>query len=135
MNDELEVLKGDRKLPLGVIIKRTLKYISTEKLSFIVALLLIGLNVLLDTISPLFTRRIVDELVLDNINLKFVLNLVLLSFSITLINQIFLYIESILLQKCGQRIIYRLRNEIFEHIEECSYNIITGSRCDTLCSW
>ena len=122
MNDELEVLKGDRKLPLGVIIKRTLKYISTEKLSFIVALLLIGLNVLLDTISPLFTRRIVDELVLDNINLKFVLNLVLLSFSITLINQIFLYIESILLQKCGQRIIYRLRNEIFEHIENMSLN-------------
>ena len=122
MNDELEVLKGDRKLPLGVIIKRTLKYISTEKLSFIVALLLIILNVLLDTISPLFTRRIVDELVLDNINLKFVLNLVLLSFSITLINQIFLYIESILLQKCGQRIIYRLRNEIFEHIENMSLN-------------
>ena len=122
MNDELEVLKGDRKLPLGVIIKRTLKYISTEKLSFIVALLLIGLNVLLDTISPLFTRRIVDELVLDNINLKFVLNLVLLSFSITLINQIFLYIESILLQNCGQRIIYRLRNEIFEHIENMSLN-------------
>ena len=87
MNDELEVLKGDRKLPLSVIIKRTLKYVSTEKLSFIVALLLIGLNVLLDTISPLFTRRIVDELVLDNINLKLILGIVLLSFGITLINQ------------------------------------------------
>ena len=122
MNDELEVLKGDRKLPLSVIISRTLKYVSTEKLSFIVALLLIALNVLLDTISPLFTRRIVDELVLDNINLKLVLSIVLLSFSITLINQVFLYVESILLQKCGQRIIYRLRNEIFEHIENMSLN-------------
>ena len=29
MNDELEVLKGDKKLPLSVIIKRTLKYIFT----------------------------------------------------------------------------------------------------------
>lgn len=122
MNDELEVLKGDRKLPLSVIISRTLKYVSTEKLSFIVALFLIALNVLLDTISPLFTRRIVDELVLDNINLKLVLSIVLLSFSITLINQVFLYVESILLQKCGQRIIYRLRNEIFEHIENMSLN-------------
>ena len=122
MNDELEVLKGDRKLPLSEIIKRTLKYISTERRSFILALFLIGLNVVLDTISPLFTSRITDALVVENINLKFVLSLVLLSFTITLINQIFLYTESMILQNCGQRIIYRLRNEIFEHIENMSLN-------------
>ena len=122
MNDELEVLKGDKKLPLSVIIKRTLKYISTERRSFILALFLVTLNVALSTISPLFTSRITDELVLDNINLKFILSIVLLSFVITLINQIFLYAESMILQNCGQRIIYRLRNEIFEHIENMSLN-------------
>ena len=122
MNDELEKLKGDKKLPLRVIISRTLKYVSTEKASFFLALFLIAVNVVLDTVSPLFTSRITDELVLDSINLKYVLSLVLLSFSITLINQIFLYIESMILQKCGQRIIYRLRNEIFEHIENMSLN-------------
>ena len=37
MNDELEKLKGDVKLPLRVIIKRTLKYISSEKGGFILA--------------------------------------------------------------------------------------------------
>ena len=122
MNDELEVLKGDKKLPLGVIISRTLKYISTEKASFIIAIVLVALNVLLDTISPLFTERVIDEIVLDNINIKFVLTIVVLSFVITLINQIFLYVESMMLQNCGQRIIYRLRNEVFEHIEHMSLN-------------
>ena len=122
MNDELEKLKGDKKLPLRTIISRTLKYVSTEKASFFLALFLIAVNVVLDTISPLFTSRITDELILPSINLKFVLSLVLLSFSITLINQVFLYIESMILQKCGQRIIYRLRNEIFEHIENMSLN-------------
>jgi len=122
MNDELEVLKGDKKLPLSVIIKRTLKYISTERRSFILALFLVALNVALSTISPLFTSRITDELVVENINLKFILSIVLLSFVITLINQVFLYAESMILQKCGQRIIYRLRNEIFEHIENMSLN-------------
>ena len=122
MNDELEKLKGDKKLPLSVIIKRTLKYISTEKTSFILALFLILLNVILDSISPLFTSRITDALVKDNINIRYVLNIVLLSFSITLINQVFLYVESMILQNCGQRIIYRLRNEIFEHIENMSLN-------------
>ena len=122
MNDELEKLKGDVKLPLSVIIRRTLKYIGSEKGGFIFSLLLLGLNVALDSISPLFTSRITDELVKDSINIKLILNLVLLSFALTCINQAFLYLNARILQNCGQRIIYRLRKEIFEHIENMSLN-------------
>ena len=105
-----------------MIIKRTLKYISSEKGGFILSLLLLGLNVVLDSISPLFTSRITDELVQDNINIKLILNLVLLSFALTCINQAFLYLNARTLQNSGQRIIYRLRREIFEHIENMSLN-------------
>ena len=122
MNDELEALKGDKKLPLSVLIKRTLKYIKPEKNSFILALVLVFLNVFLDSISPLFVSKITDELVEVNINIKFVLTLCLLSLLVSVFNQLFLYIESMVLQKCGQRIIYRLRKEIFEHIENMSLN-------------
>ncbi|MBQ9425174.1 MAG: ABC transporter ATP-binding protein [Erysipelotrichaceae bacterium] len=122
MNDELEKLKGDVKLPLGVIIRRTLHYISSEKGGFILSLLLLLLNVVLDSISPLFTSKITDELVKDNINIRLILNLAILSFVIMCINQFFLYTESMILQNCGQRIIYRLRREIFEHIENMSLN-------------
>ena len=122
MNDELEKLKGDVKLPLGVIIRRTLKYISSEKGGFILSLLLLALNVALDSISPLFTSRITDELVQDNINIRLILNLVLLSFALTCIIQACLYLNARTLQNCGQRIIYRLRKEIFEHIENMSLN-------------
>ena len=122
MNDELEKLKGDHKLPLKEIIKRTLKYLGPEKRSFIIALIMIALHVILDSISPLIARSIMDELVLDDIRIKYILTLALLSFIITLNMQIFIYIESTVLQRCGQRIIYRLRNEIFEHIENMSLN-------------
>lgn len=122
MNDELEKLKGDVKLPLGVIISRTLKYVSSEMGGFILSLVLLILNVVLDSISPLFTSRITDELVKADINISFILQLVLLSFIIMCTNQLFLYAESVILQNCGQRIIYRLRNEIFEHIENMSLN-------------
>ena len=100
MNDELEKLKGDHKLPLSVIIRRTLKYISSEKGGFILALVLLVLNVLLDSISPLFTSRITDELVKENMNLSLIMNLVLLSFAIMCFNQAFLYFESMILQNC-----------------------------------
>ena len=122
MNEELEKLKGDKKLPLSVILKRTFKYIKPEMKSFILSLILIGLNAFLDIVSPLFTSNITDELVKDNINIKLVVNLAVASFLVVIINQAFLYIESRILQKCGQRIIYRLRNEIFEHIENMSLN-------------
>ena len=125
MNEELEKLKGDHKLPLSVLIRRTLKYISKEKGWFILALFMLGINVILDSISPLFTSRITDLLVEDNINIKLIMNLVLLSFVIMCINQMFLYFESRILQRSGQRIIYRLRNEIFEHIENMSLNQFT----------
>ncbi len=122
MNEELEKLKGDVKLPLSVIIRRTLRYISSEKGGFILSLFLLLSNVVLDSISPLFTSRITDELVRDNINLKLIMDLVILSFVIMCVNQFFLYAESMILQNCGQRIIYRLRKEIFEHIENMSLN-------------
>lgn len=122
MDNELEALKGDKKLPLGVLVKRTLKYIKPEKNSFILALVLVAINVFLDTISPLFVSKITDELVEVSINIRFVLALCVLSLLVTIFNQLFLYIESMVLQKCGQRIIYRLRKEIFEHIENMSLN-------------
>ena len=122
MNEELEKLKGDRKLPLSVIISRTLRYIKDEKGSFVLSLVLLMLNVVLDSVTPLFTSKITDLLVEDNINIRLILDLVFVSFAIMCINQLFLYIESQILQKSGQRIIYRLRNEIFEHIENMSLN-------------
>ncbi|MBR3250694.1 MAG: ABC transporter ATP-binding protein, partial [Erysipelotrichaceae bacterium] len=125
MNEELEKLKGDHKLPLSVIIRRTLKYISKEKGWFILSLFILAINVLLDSISPLFTSKITDLLVEYNINIKLIINLVILSFVIICLNQFFLYVESMILQRSGQRIVYRLRNEIFEHIENMSLNQFT----------
>lgn len=122
MDEELEKLKGDKKLPLKEIISRTLKYIKPERVSFFLSLILVILNIILDTVSPLFTSKITDELVKEHININFILTIVLASFVIMIINQLFLYLESDILHKCGQRIIYRLRIEIFEHIENMSLN-------------
>ncbi len=122
MDDEIQTLKGDKKLPLGVILKRTLKYIKPERWKFILSLVLVGLNVALDVVTPMFTSAITDELIETNINIRYILVLCISMFLIGLINQAFLYIESIILQNCGQRIIYRLRNELFEHIENMSLN-------------
>ncbi len=41
---------------------------------------------------------------------------------VSFVSQIMIYFESMLLQKAGQRIVYKLRMEVFEHIENMSQN-------------
>jgi len=125
MDEELLKLKGDKKLPLSVIIKRTLVYIRTEKKSFILAIILLFINIGLDIISPLFTATITDELIKTSIDIKYIITIIIAMLVIAFINEIFSYFEAMLLQKCGQNIIYRLRNDIFQHIEHMSLNQFT----------
>ena len=125
MDNELEVLKGDKKIPLSTLSRRTLEYIALEKKSFILALVFVLINVILNMLSPLLTSALTDELVSDNIRLKFIINIAILSFVIVCVSMTFMYFESKILQNCGQRIVYRLRNEIFQHIENMSLNQFT----------
>ena len=125
MDNELEVLKGDKKIPLSTLSRRTLEYIAPEKKSFILALVFVLINVILNMLSPLLTSALTDELVSDNIRLKFIINIAILSFVIVCVSMTFMYFESKILQNCGQGIVYRLRNEIFQHIENMSLNQFT----------
>ena len=118
--DDQEYLKGDHKIPLKDLLKRIYHYLKPEMGHFALALFLIVINVALDTISPLFTSKITNELSNVDINIRFVIGLAILSFIVTVVNQLFLYIESMILQKSGQKIIYNLRLEVFEHIENMS---------------
>ena len=123
--EDLEKLKGDHKLPFTTLIKRTMRYLKKEAKRLILALILIVVNVILDIISPVFTSKITNELVNVSINIKFIITLVVASLLITIFNQIFLYIETMLLQHAGQTIIYNLRMEVFEHIENMSQDQLT----------
>ena len=62
MEEETLKLKGDKKIPLGVMLKRTMKYLKPEALYFIISLVLIALNVALDVVLPLFISQITDAL-------------------------------------------------------------------------
>lgn len=122
MEEETLKLKGDKQIPLGVMLKRTMKYLSPEALHFIIALILIAVNVALDVILPLFISKITDALQTLDKPFSYILWLVIAYLVISVVNQVFLYFESMLLQHSGQRIIYKMRMEVFSHIENMSQN-------------
>ena len=122
MEEDLQKLKGDKRIPRMVMFKRTLKYLKAEWLSFVIAGLLILCNVALDIIFPLFMRDFTNNLQSDNISLKVLLIITFGYLALGLSSALFVYLESMVLQKAGQRVVYSLRMEVFEHIEHMSQN-------------
>ena len=120
--DEKERLKGDKKIPARILIRRMLAYVRPEIGSFIFAGFLILLNVALDIVIPLLFSRITDNLTSEVIDLRLVVMLAVGTFVIGVLNNLFIYVESMVLQKAGQRIIYTVRTDVFTHIEGMSQN-------------
>ena len=149
MEDELNRLKGDHKMSVREILSRTMQYVKPELLSFILALVLLAINVALDITLPILTGKITDSLEgfetlfgnsqLTYDNYRAVLILSIVYFVIALVNMAFIYIESMLLQKAGQRIIYRLRMDVFTHIQNMSQNqfneMPVGSLVTRVCNY
>lgn len=118
--DQRERLFGDRPIPSRELLSRALRYMKPEWRRFLIAAVLIVLNVGLDIVLPLLVSRVTDLLTGGTFSLVHLFALAGSYCVICVLNQGFLYLESMILQKAGQSAILRLRLEIFEHIESLS---------------
>ena len=133
MNEEKEKLLGDRKMSLRELLSHSRPYIAKEKLAIFLSLFLIAVNVGIDIVLPYLTSRFVEVLkgVIDNTTMRALMLIVLGYAVLGVANQGIRYLQSMVLQKAGQRIVYRMRMEVFQHIESMSQNqfnqMATGS--------
>ena len=149
MEEELNRLKGDHKMPTRELFRRTMQYVKPELPAFIISFFLLVLNVGLDILLPMITGWITDSLdgfeelfrvgELTYQNYRGILTLSILFFVISAVNMAFIYIESMVLQKAGQRIIYKLRIDVFTHIQNMSQNqfneMPVGSLVTRVCNY
>ena len=115
------LLTGETPMPLKVTLKRTFRYLKPQLPRFIVALALIVLNVAFDIVMPLFVSSATDSLQSNSVNLNFIIGLAVGYVAIGAVNQIVLYVLSMLLQKAGQSIVANIRMEVFGHIQSLSH--------------
>ncbi|MCR5308974.1 MAG: ABC transporter ATP-binding protein/permease [Bacilli bacterium] len=127
--EEIEKLKGDRKMSLREMLPRFWKYLKPEMLWIILAFVFSILNVALDVISPKFIAGVVDELegkarifdVLTSVSApRYVIILAVSSLVLTLLSQGFILLETWILNKAGQKIVYSLRMEVYQHVQNMS---------------
>ena len=123
IKDKKEAFGFDRNMKDSEITKRLLKYAKNHVKVFIIVFVIMAFTIAADIILPLITASIIQTLQQEGgFEYSQVLTYVLLYISLLLLSLVSAYIQSILLQKTGQKIVSKIREDLFTHIENLSAN-------------
>ncbi len=121
MKDKKEAIGFDRNMKDTEIIRRLLRYARPHWRSFLLVLLLILFSIAYDIIAPLIVGSL-EETVKGDFELSFLFISVALYAGILIVSMVCTYLQAIILQKTGQRILSAIREDLFVHIEALSHN-------------
>ena len=115
-----ELPDDERNMSDGELIKRLLGYAKPFWKQFLLVLCLMVFSICYDIVSPLIIGNIQD-LVKQSFVLTDLYKAVIVYAGILIVSLVCTYLQSIILQKIGQRILSDLRMDIFTHIEKLSH--------------
>ena len=120
IKDKKQAIGFDRHMKDSEIVKRLMHYAKpyTGKFIFVGFIVLVGIAY--DVISPLLIGRITD-LIRADFPLSRLFVLVTTYAGILIVSMVCTYVQAIVLQKVGQRIISVMREDLFTHIESLSH--------------
>ncbi len=110
----------DRKMADGEIIRRLLRYARPYWKSFIGVFFIMLFSIVYDILSPLIVGEIQD-LIKNEFVLKDLFIRVGVYAGILVISLICTYLQAMILQKTGQKILSQIRLDVFTHIEKLSH--------------
>ncbi len=120
VKDKKETMGFERNMKDSEIMKRLLSYAKPYWKQFLLVAVLMLFSIAYDIISPLIIGYI-EELVVGDFVLDALFLAVAVYASILVISMGSSYVQAIMLQKTGQRIISNLREDLFVHIESLSH--------------
>jgi ATP-binding cassette subfamily B protein len=121
MKDKKEAIGFDRNMKDSEIIRRLMKYAKPQWKSFVLVLLLMVFSIVYDIVSPLIIGDLTQTIEGEGFTLRYLYTAVALYASILAVSMICTYIQAIVLQKTGQRILSAIREDLFVHIESLSH--------------
>ena len=121
MKDKKEAIGFDRHMKDSELIRRLLRYARPHWRSFVVVLLLTVASIVYDIVSPLVIGNLTESIENESFTLPYLYTSVALYASILVVSMICTYIQAIVLQRTGQRILSAIREDLFTHIESLSH--------------
>ena len=111
----------DRHMKDSEIVKRLLVYAKPYKKQFIAVFLVMLVSIVYDLVSPLLVGHIVELVGTGDFRLDYLFTVVGVYAGILVVSMICTYVQSMVLQKTGQKILSSLREDLFVHIESLSH--------------
>lgn len=133
MKDKKEAIGFDRNMKDSEIIRRLMKYAKPYTKNFIIVLILMIFSIAHEIISPLIlgdlTNAVGSE---DGFELSYLFTTIAIYVSILLVSLVSSYVQALILQRTGQRIVSNIREDLFEHIESLSHDQLNKIPVGTL---
>ena len=120
MKGKKEAIGFDRNMKDSEITKRLLRYAAPHWKSFLAVFFIMLFSIAYDIVSPLIISRI-TKLIGGDFEMSQLFLTIAVYAGILLVSLACQYLQAIILQKTGQRIISALRYDTFEHIEKLSH--------------
>ncbi len=120
-----ETMGFERHMEDKVIVKRLLRYARPYWKNFALCLLIMLVSVVYDIVSPLLIGQITgmfaQDFALSDLYIR-----VAIYAGILVVSMICTYLQAMILQKTGQKILSSMRLDVFTHIEKLSHNQVGG---------
>lgn len=110
----------ERNIPDREIVRRLLGYARPYWKSFILVFFVMLFSIVYDLLSPLIIGRI-QGLIRDDFELSSLYAMVGVYAGILVVSMVCTYLQAMILQKTGQKILSRIRMDVFTHIESLSH--------------
>lgn len=112
---------NERKMSDGVIIRRLLAYAKPYKKQFLLVFFIMLVSICYDLVSPLVVGHVVD-LVQTDFELDYLIKVIVCYALILVVSLFCTYLQAMILQKTGQKILSQMRVDVFTHIENLSHD-------------
>ncbi len=131
VHKQKDAIGFDRNMKDSEITRRLLSYAKLHTKSFLFVLFLVLVSITYDIVSPILMGNIV-EMIKEDFEMRDLLALVGIYVGILLVSLICTYVQVIVLQIIGQKIISHIREDLFDHIESLSHNQLNSIPVGTL---
>ena len=110
------------------LLKRILSYIFPYKWHFLLVFAALIISAVLGLFPSVITGRIVDSIISDNRSVALLLKLVCLAFFVLTASQVIQVLEQYINSWISQKIIYDMRNEMYDHLQHMPHKFFTNEK-------
>ena len=121
MKNKKEAIGFDRNMKDSEIVRRLLVYAKPHIKSFVLVGFIMLFSISYEIVSPLMIGKI-ERLLTGEFEMSRLIGYVAIYASVLVLSLISSYVQAIVLQKVGQKILSGLRKDVFMHIEGLSHN-------------